>query len=43
MGGAAATSTFVSVNKAPTDINDVLGGGGVDKGGYVSKKKKKKK
>lgn len=33
-------STFVSVNEAPTDV---LGGGGVDKSGFVSKKKKKKK
>ena len=33
-------STFVTVNEAPTDV---LGGGGIDKGGYVSKKKKKKR
>lgn len=34
-------STFVTVNEVPTEAADLLGGGGIDKGGYKSKKKKK--
>eukprot|EP01043_Picozoa_sp_COSAG02_P010641 COSAG02_NODE_378_length_23535_cov_35.310164_12_plen_578_part_00 len=42
-GEGKIASTFVTVNEVPTEAADVLGGGGIDKGGYVSKKKKKKK
>ncbi len=41
-GEGKIASTFVTVNEVPTEAADVLGGGGIDKGGYVSKKKKKK-
>lgn len=41
-GEGKVASTFVTVNEVPTEAADVLGGGGIDKGGYKSKKKKKK-
>ena len=42
-GEGKIASTFATVNEVPTEAADVLGGGEIDKGGYVSKKKKKKK